>query len=92
MKTTIDLPDELHRAVKARAALEGRSVRDVTIDLYRRWLGELMTQTGTDPQGWLRSGLAPHAQPAAGSPDRPAREVPPRTDDHSAPPLGSRSR
>lgn len=81
MKTTIDVPDDLHRAVKARAALEGRSVRDVTIDLYRRWLGELMTETGTDPRGWLRRGLAPAAQPPAGSPDRPASPAPARADD-----------
>ncbi len=75
MKTTIDVPDDLHRAVKARAALEGRSVRDVTIDLYRRWLGELMTETGTDPHAWLRTGLAPASQRDAGSPDRAVRST-----------------
>jgi plasmid stability protein len=75
MKTTIDVPDDLHRAVKARAALEGRSVRDVTIELYRRWLGELMTETGADAQAWLRSGLAPAPQRDAGSPDRTVRST-----------------
>jgi len=40
MKATIDIPDDLHRQVKARSALSGRSIRDVTIELYRRWLGE----------------------------------------------------
>lgn len=40
MKATIDFPDELYRKVKARSALEGRSVRSVALDLFRRWLGE----------------------------------------------------
>lgn len=40
MKATIDIPDALYRHIKARAALGGRSVRDVTIELYRRWLAE----------------------------------------------------
>lgn len=38
MKTTIDVPDDLYRKVKAKTALEGRAVRDVTIELYQRWL------------------------------------------------------
>lgn len=40
MKATIDVPDTLYRQIKARSALGGRSVRDVTIELYRRWLAE----------------------------------------------------
>ena len=40
MKATIDIPDQLYRRVKARAALEGRAVREVTIELYTEWLGE----------------------------------------------------
>jgi hypothetical protein len=40
MKATVDIPEQLYRRVKARAALEGRAVRDVTIELYERWLGE----------------------------------------------------
>jgi len=40
MKATIDVPDALYRRVKARAALDGRTVRDVTIELYERWLGD----------------------------------------------------
>ncbi len=35
MKTTVDLPDELLRAVKVRAAAEGRRLRDVMADLIR---------------------------------------------------------
>lgn len=32
MRTTIDIPDELLRAAKARAALEGRSLKDLLIE------------------------------------------------------------
>jgi hypothetical protein len=35
MRTTIDLPDELYRDVKARAALEGLSMRDYMIAALR---------------------------------------------------------
>jgi len=38
MKATIDLPDALYRQVKARAAMEGRSIREVSIELYEQWL------------------------------------------------------
>jgi plasmid stability protein len=40
VKTTIDLPDELLRAVKIRAATEGRRLRDVVADLIRIGLQE----------------------------------------------------
>lgn len=40
MKATIDIPEDLYRRVKARTALEGRTVREVTAELYRRWLEE----------------------------------------------------
>ncbi len=33
MRTTIDIPDELHRELKAKAALEGRTVRELVIGL-----------------------------------------------------------
>ena len=38
MRTTFDLPDELMRHLKARAALEGRSLRDLALDLIERGL------------------------------------------------------
>jgi hypothetical protein len=40
MKATIDVPDALYRQVKARSALEGRSIREVTVELFERWLAE----------------------------------------------------
>jgi len=47
MKATIDVPDTLYRRVKARAALEGRSIRDVSVELFEGWLAE--AQTGDGP-------------------------------------------
>jgi hypothetical protein len=40
MKATIEIPDELYRQIKARSALGGKSMREVTIGLYRAWLLE----------------------------------------------------
>ena len=57
MKATIDVPDALYRQVKARAAIEGRAVREVTIELYEQWLGDrqAVSTAGTGPSGaeWL---------------------------------------
>ncbi len=38
MKATIEVPDELYRRVKAKTALQGRAIREVTVELYQRWL------------------------------------------------------
>lgn len=38
MKATIDVPDELYRRVKAKTALQGRAIWEVTVELYQRWL------------------------------------------------------
>ena len=38
MKTTIDVPDDLYRRVKAKSAMEAQTVREVTVSLYRSWL------------------------------------------------------
>lgn len=45
MKTTLDLPADLVREMKLRAAHEGRKLRDVATEVFRRGL----SQTG--PQG-----------------------------------------
>jgi len=39
MRTTFDLPDELMRHLKVRAATEGRSLRDLVQELIERGLG-----------------------------------------------------
>lgn len=40
MRTTVDLPDPLYRALKARAATEGRSVKDLMSTLLERALAQ----------------------------------------------------
>lgn len=39
MKATIEIPDELYRLVKAKSARERRAVREVTVELYQRYVG-----------------------------------------------------
>jgi plasmid stability protein len=38
MKTTLDLPEDLMRAIKIRAAQEGRTLKELVADLLRRGL------------------------------------------------------
>lgn len=38
MKATFQIPDELYREVKSESAMDGRSVREVTISLFEQWL------------------------------------------------------
>lgn len=54
MKATIDVPDELYRRVKAKSALQGRAIREVTVELYQRWLAEEPVKPATPtPEQWL---------------------------------------
>jgi len=43
MRTTMDIPDDLYRSLKARAALEGKSVREVAVNLFQGWVGPAAT-------------------------------------------------
>jgi hypothetical protein len=38
MKTTMEIPDELYRKLKARSAAQGKSVREVMVNLVQEWL------------------------------------------------------
>jgi plasmid stability protein len=40
MKTTLDLPEELVREMKIRAAREGRKLRDVATEIIQRGIAE----------------------------------------------------
>lgn len=40
MRTTLDIPDELYRSLKARAAMQGRTVREVAVNLFSNWVAE----------------------------------------------------
>ena len=49
MKATIEVPDELYRRVKAKTALQGRAIREVTIELYQRWLEQDESESAAPP-------------------------------------------
>jgi hypothetical protein len=84
MKATIDVPDGLYRRVKARSALEGRSVRDVTVLLFERWLQESPALTErletldrpSAADAWLQrwQAIGKRVAKAAGD-DRTTREI-----------------
>ena len=58
MKATIDIPDELYRRVKAKAALQGRAIREVTVSLYQRWLVEDSAPADRQsPEQWLEEWI-----------------------------------
>jgi hypothetical protein len=64
MRTTMDIPDELYRSLKARAAMEGRTVREVAVSLFREWVGQEGESEPTAAHA--PAPLAPPAPPAAG--------------------------
>jgi predicted DNA-binding protein len=43
-KTTIRLPEELHRRVKAKAALQGTTITAVVREYLERWVEEDLPQ------------------------------------------------
>jgi len=71
MKTTLDLPPELVRAVKIRAAEENRRLKDLVADLLRRGL----EQPRIRPAGVERRVKLPLVQCA--HPARPDEEMTP---------------
>lgn len=81
MKATIEVPDELYRQVKAKAALEGRTVREVTTELYEAWLAPVAAQPepGAEPETavqWLERWLQLADQTMQDAPPGPtAREI-----------------
>ena len=75
-KATIDIPHELYRRGKAKAALKGRAVRDVTIELFRNWVQERESTPhaeGEPPVNWVDQLLG-YAVPAD-LPRPTAREI-----------------
>ncbi|HRQ89202.1 MAG TPA: hypothetical protein PLA50_10405, partial [Bacteroidia bacterium] len=49
MKATIEIPDELYRRVKARSALEGRSLRAVAVQLFETWIRSAAPPSSSPP-------------------------------------------
>ena len=77
MKATIEIPDELCRRVKAKSALLGKPVREVTAELYRRWLDEQSdNREAPTAEAWLQGWLEQADGAIAGAPAGPtARAV-----------------
>jgi hypothetical protein len=48
VKATIEIPDELYRQVKAKSALEGKAVREVTEELFRSYVTQV--DRGSNPE------------------------------------------
>ncbi len=47
MRTTLDLPDDLFRRLKAHAALHGKTLRELFLELTQRELGNAVASTET---------------------------------------------
>ncbi len=76
MKATLDIPDELYRRVKAKSALEGRKIREVTIELYSHWVEEAPGGTTRTAEEWLAGWLKLADETLEGAADGPtAREL-----------------
>jgi plasmid stability protein len=62
-KTTVDLPDALHRTLRVKAALENRSMNDIVIAALRGYLAGFrlepgMLETETVPRGPAERSLS----------------------------------
>ena len=78
MKATIDIPDILYLTVKAKSALLGKPVREITVELYRHWVGEKEERRPEAPpaETWLDSWLAAADEAVRAAPRGPsAREI-----------------
>ena len=78
MKATIDIPDTLYRKVKAKSALLGKPVREITVELYRHWLGEQEKPRPEAPpaETWLDAWLTAADEAVRAAPGGPsAREI-----------------
>lgn len=77
MKATIEIPDELYRQVKAKSALEGRAIREVTIDLYQTWVTQNQPEEPSlSPEQWVEEWLRLGQETLRNAPPGPtAREI-----------------
>lgn len=71
MKTTLEVPDDLYAMVKARAALEGRTLRAVMEELLKGWVA-------VAPGGASRAGMLGGGEAGATKDTSPALLAEPR--------------
>jgi hypothetical protein len=77
MKATIDIPDALYRRVKAKSAMQGLSIREVTAELYEAWLSEKPRgDEALSVEKWLEGWTRLGEDALKDAPDGPsAREI-----------------
>ena len=77
MKATIEIPDELYRQVKAVSALQGRTIREVTVELYQQWVMSASRATlSPSAEEWLAEWLQlGHESLSAAPPGSTATEI-----------------
>jgi predicted CopG family antitoxin len=76
MKATIDIPDDLYRRLKAKSALEGRSVRAVVVDLVEGWVEGNRPVASRSPDQWLEDWFRLADEAMKNAPPGPsAREI-----------------
>lgn len=75
MKATIELPDALYREVKAKSAREGRTVREVTEELYRSWLARDPSPGSSVPAARWADHRPPLREFASGSSDHSIKAI-----------------
>lgn len=72
MKTTLELPDDLMRAIKVRAAQQDRKIKDVVAELLRRGLSHAQSESTISPARRVTLPLVQCEHPA-----RPDQEMTP---------------
>ncbi len=69
MKTTLELPDELMRQIKIRAAASDRKLKDTVAELIRRGLQAAAAESTRDPVDALKKRLKFHPDGSITNPD-----------------------
>jgi plasmid stability protein len=69
MKTTLELPDDLMRQVKVRAASSDRKLKDTVEELIRRGLDASEEGSSNDPIAALKQRLIFHPDGSVSNPD-----------------------
>jgi hypothetical protein len=62
MRTTIDIPDEMYRQLKVKAAIEGRSLRDIALRGIER---ELSPAVPSEPPQRFQVPVIPSSRPGS---------------------------
>jgi hypothetical protein len=69
VRTTIDIPDDLHAALRQRAAVERTSIRSLITGAIENTFRQQPSRRVTEPLMGMK-GKGKTGKPAAGSPDR----------------------